>query len=242
MEGVVSQLRSQLGERVSGSTFTQGTEIMTVADLSRMEGRVDVGENDVVMVSLEDTARIQVDAYSDKRFVGVVTYIANTAKSRGLGTQEEITNFEVRIRLSNTEGINFRPGMSMTSDIETERRPNVLAIPIQSVTVRLPKEEKMKEEEPAEGEARLITGESKKKKEDDVQEVVFVVNEGKVKAMPVKRGIADDTFVEINTGLEETAEVVSGPFKAINRELEEGMKIKIDNKRVAKTGAVAEVK
>ncbi len=242
MDGVVSQLKSQLGERVSGSTFTQGTEIMTVADLSRMEGRVDVGENDVVMVSLDDTARIQVDAYSDKQFAGVVTYIANTAKSRGLGTQEEITNFEVRIRLSNAEGINFRPGMSMTADIETERKSNILAIPIQSVTVRLPKEEKMKEEEQAEGEARLITGESKKKKENDVQEVVFVVVEGKVKAMPVKRGIADDAHVEISTGLEESAEVVSGPFKAINRELEDGTKIKIDNKRVAKTGAVAEAK
>lgn len=242
MDGVVSQLKSQLGERVSGSTFTQGTEIMTVADLSRMEARVDVGENDVVMVSLDDTAHIQVDAYSDKQFVGAVTYIANTAKSRGLGTQEEITNFEVRIRLSNAEGINFRPGMSMTADIETERKSNILAIPIQSVTVRLPKEENKKEEEPAEGEARLITGESKKKKENDVQEVVFVVVEGKVKAMPVKRGIADDTFVEINTGLEENAEVVSGPFKAINRELEDGTKIKIDNKRVAKTGAVAEAK
>jgi HlyD family secretion protein len=242
MEGVVSQLKSQLGERVSGSTFTQGTEIMTVADLSRMEARVDVGENDVVLVSLGDTARIRVDAYPDRTFLGVVTYIANTAKSRGLGTQEEITNFEVRIRLTNHEGMNFRPGMSMTADIETERHANVLSIPIQSVTVRLPKEEQKKSDEPAEGEARLISGESKKKKDDEVQEVVFVVNDGKVKALPVKRGIADDTYVEIVSGLEEGAEVVSGPFKAINRELEDGTKVKIDNKRTVKTGAVAEAK
>lgn len=239
MDGVISQLKSQLGERVSGSTFTQGTEIMTVADLSRMEARVDVGENDVVLVSLGDTARIQVDAYPDRVFTGVVTYIANTAKSRGLGTQEEITNFEVRIRLLHEGEHNFRPGMSMTADIETERRANVLSVPIQSVTVRLPKEEQTKREEPAEGEAHLITGESKKKKENEVQEVVFVVNEGKVKAVPVKRGIADDSYVEIVSGLEEGMEVVSGPFKAINRDLEDGTKVKVENKRPTKTATAA---
>jgi HlyD family secretion protein len=233
MDGVVSQLNSQLGERVSGSTFTQGTEIMTVADLSRMEARVDVGENDVVHVSLADTARIEVDAYPDKKFIGIVTYIANTAKTRGLGTQEEITNFEVRIRLRESENVQFRPGMSMTSDIETETRPLVVAIPIQSVTVRQPKVEQQKPEEPAEGEARLITADAKKKKvEEEVQEVVFVVSDGKVKAVPVKRGIADDAYVEIMSGVEENAEVVSGPFKAINRELEDGTTVKVENKPV----------
>ncbi|HWP82101.1 MAG TPA: efflux RND transporter periplasmic adaptor subunit [Bacteroidota bacterium] len=231
MDGVVSQLRSQLGERVSGSTFTQGTEIMTVADLSRMEARVDVGENDVVHISLGDTARIEVDAYPDRKFVGIVTYIANTAKTRGLGTQEEITNFEVRIRMNELEKVQFRPGMSMTADIETETRRGVVAVPIQSVTVRQPKEEENKPEEPGEGEARLATADAKKKKaEEEVQEVVFVVVEGKVKAVPVKRGIADDSYVEITTGLDEGVEVVSGPFKAINRELEDGTKVKVENK------------
>ena len=105
MAGVVSQLISELGERVSGSTFTQGTEIMTIADLASMEARVDVGENDVVMVQKGDTARIEVDSYQDRKFVGIVTQIANTAKSTGAGTQDAVTNFEVRIRISTPEGI-----------------------------------------------------------------------------------------------------------------------------------------
>ncbi|MBN1397027.1 MAG: efflux RND transporter periplasmic adaptor subunit [Bacteroidetes bacterium] len=237
MTGVVSQLISELGERVSGSSFTQGTEIMTIADLSTMEARVDVGENDIVMVSRGDTARIEVDSYPDRKFVGVVSQIANTAKSTGLGTQDQVTNFEVRILISTPEGINFRPGMSMSADIETETKNNVLTVPIQSVTVRVPKKEKG--EEPKEGEAQLDN--SKKKKSDDkLEEVVFVVNDGKVKTVSVKRGISDDTYVEVQAEGIEGQEVVSGPFKAINRDLEVGSKVKIDNKSKYRTGASAD--
>jgi len=240
MDGVVSQLISELGERVSGSTFTQGTQIMTIADLSRMEARVDVGENDVVLVTVGDTAKVEVDSYPDRKFIGTVSQIANTAKSRGLGTQDEVTNFEVRIRIVTPPGVSFRPGMSMAADIETETHPNVLAVPIQSVTVRAPKEEK-KMEGPAEGEARLDVNKAKKKEEDKLEEVVFVVAEGKVHTVPVKRGLSDDAYVEIKGEKLDSAEVVSGPFKAINRDLEVGSAVKVENKTTKRTGASADV-
>jgi len=237
MTGVVSQLISELGERVSGSTFTQGTEIMTIADLSTMEARVDVGENDVVMVGKGDTARIQVDSYPDRVFIGTVSQIANTAKSTGLGTQDQVTNFEVRIRITTPEGVQFRPGMSMSADIETETHTNVLTVPIQSVTVRVPKKE-MKEE-PKEGEAQFGTG-KKKKDEDKLEEVVFVAKDGLAKTIPVKRGLSNDAYVEVKADGLEGQEVVSGPFKAINRDLEVDSKVKIDNKTERKTGASAD--
>jgi HlyD family secretion protein len=239
MDGIVSQLNCEVGERVSGSTFTQGTEIMTVADLSRMEARVDVGENDVVMVTVGDTAKIDVDSYPDRKFIGTVSQIANTAKSRGTGTQDEVTNFEVRILLKTPEGVHFRPGMSMAADVETETHANVLAVPIQSVTVRAPKEEK-KVEGPAEGEARLDVKQAKKKEEDKLEEVVFVVAEGKVKTLKVKRGLSDDAYVEVTGEKLEGAEVVSGPFKAINRDLENDSSVKVENKAARKTGASAD--
>jgi len=239
MGGVISQLNSEVGERVSGSTFTQGTEIMTVADLSRMEARVDVGENDVVLVAVGDTAKIEVDSYPDRKFIGTVSQIANTAKSRGLGTQDEVTNFEVRILIKTPEGVHFRPGMSMAADIETETRANVLAVPIQSVTVRAPKEE-VKVEAPAEGEAKLDVNKAKKKEEDKLEEVVFVVADGKVKTLTVKRGLSDDAYVEVTGEKLDSTEVVSGPFKAINRDLENGSSVKVENKAARKTGASVE--
>lgn len=245
MDGVVSQLKSELGERVSGSTFTQGTEIMTIADLSRMEARVDVGENDVVMVSVGDTARIEVDSYPDRKFAGAVTQIANTAKSRGLGTQDEVTNFEVRILVKTPADVRFRPGMSMTADIETETHNNVLAVPIQSVTVRMPKKEEVQQDQPKEGEAQLAVNsvKAKKKEEDKLEEVVFLVKDGTTVTATVKRGLSDDAYVEVTGQNLESAEVVSGPFKAINRELENNSKVKVDNKTAKRTGSsVAENK
>lgn len=225
MAGTISQLISELGERVSGSGFTQGTQIMTVADLSMMEARVDVGENDIVTISIGDTARITIDAYPDKKFTGVVYEIANTAKSKGLGTQEEVTNFEVKIRVLNKD-ISLRPGMSMTADIETETKKNIIAVPIQSVTTRAPKaagEKPKEEEQKKEGEpGGLATN-------DKPVECVFLVEDGKAKMVPVKRGINDEGYVEISEGLSEDAAVVSGSYKAINRELEDGTVVKVEN-------------
>jgi HlyD family secretion protein len=209
---------------------------MTIADLASMEARVEVGENDVVMVQKGDTARIEVDSYQDRKFVGVVTQIANTATSTGTGTQDQVTNFEVRIRVNTPEGVQFRPGMSVSADIETETHSNVLTVPIQSVTVRAPKKE-MKEE-PKEGEAQLVA--SKKKDEDKLEEVVFVVKDGVVKTLPVKRGISNDTYVEVKADGLEGKEVVSGPFKAINRDLEVDTKVKVDNKTAKRTGSSAD--
>ncbi|MCX6133470.1 MAG: efflux RND transporter periplasmic adaptor subunit [Ignavibacteriales bacterium] len=239
MDGIVSQLISELGERVSGSTFTQGTQIMTIADLSRMEARVDVGENDVVLVTVGDTAKVEVDSYPDRKFIGTVSQIANTAKSRGLGTQDEVTNFEVRIRIVTPPGVSFRPGMSMAADIETETHANVLAVPIQSVTVRMPKDDK-KVEGPKEGEAQLDVSKAKKKEEDKLEEVVFVVADGKAKTIVVKRGLSDDTYVEVKGENLEGTEVVSGPFKAINKDLETGSIVKVENKAAKRTGGSVE--
>jgi HlyD family secretion protein len=239
MDGVVSQLLLEVGVRVSGSQFTQGTEVMTVADLSRMEARVDVGENDVVLVSIGDTASVEVDAYAGRKIIGTVSRIANTAKTRGLGTQDEVVNFEVRILMHPPADVQLRPGMSMTADIFTETRPGVIAVPIQSVTVRQPKDMPAEKpaEEAAEGEAQFVKKEGKKKEEDKLQEVVFIVKDGKIASVQVERGISDDTYVEITGGLEKGVEVVTGPFRAINRDLQEGTAVKIDNKQARQTGS-----
>lgn len=241
MDGVVSQLLSEIGERVSGSTFTRGTEIMTVADLARMEARVDVGENDIILVTVGDTARIEIDAFPEQKFVGIVSQIANTAKSTGLGSQDQVTNFEVRILVNTPDAVHLRPGMSMTADIETETKINVLSVPIQSVTVRMPKEDKEKpEEEGEQGGAKFVSsGADKKKEEDKLDEVIFVVKDGQVSTVKVKRGLSDDSHVEVSGEGLDGAEVVAGPFKAINRDLEAGSKVKVDNKRTRRTGASA---
>ena len=229
MDGTISQLNSRLGERVLGTQQFQGTDVMTIADLSRMEGRVDVSETDVIRLHIGDTARIAVDALPDKKVNALVYEIANTAKSKGLGTQEEVTNFEVKMRII-TPGITLRPGMSMTSDIETETKQNVLAVPIQSVTTRAPKMDG--KEPPKDGQSgefvQASNGGKGKKDENKPKEVIFVVENNIVKAMPVKRGISNDSYVEITEGAKEEMQVVSGSYKAINRELEDGAKVKIE--------------
>jgi len=232
MKGTVSQLNSELGERVLGTQQFQGTDVMTIADLSRMEARVDVDENDVVLVSLGDTARIEVDAYRDKKFTGVLSEIAKTATTKGLGTQQEVTNFQVKIRILDKD-LELLPGMSVTVDIETETRENVLSVPIQSVTTRLPKSEEKDEEGLDEGDVRQgrTRSNSKNQKKNKPIEVVFVVEDERVKMKPVERGISDDTHVEILEGVEEGAEVVSGSYRAINRDLEEDSKVRIEKEK-----------
>ncbi len=140
MDGTVSQLNSEKGERVLGTQQFQGTDVMTIADLSRMEARVDVSENDVILVHVGDTARVAVDALPDRKVNAVVYEIANTATSKGLGTQEEVTNFTVKMRIVDKD-VPLRPGMSMTGDIETQTKQNILTVPIQCVTTRMPKME-----------------------------------------------------------------------------------------------------
>ncbi len=241
LAGTISKLNSQLGERVVGTATMAGTDVMTIADLDTMEARVDIGEVDVVLIQVGQIARLEVDAFRDRKFAGEVTEIANTAKSSGLGTQQEATKFEVRIRVREREI--FRPGMSVTAEVETRYRTNVLCVPIQSVTTRLPKEAHAKDAKDAKGEtksdAQAGNGNGDKsgsvgKKKDDLAkpiEVIFQRDGETVKQVPVKRGISDDSFVEILAGVTEGAEVISGGFKAINRELEDGKLVKVDNEK-----------
>ncbi len=227
MDGIVSQLNVKTGERVLGTGFTQGSNLMTVADLKKMEVVVEVDENDVVLISVGDTAKIDVDAYQDKKFVGVVYEIGNTAKPKGLGTQEEVVNFEVKIRIIDSN-VALKPGMSANADIQTETRANVVTVPIQSVTTRMPKQDLAKKDDSQSAESNEGASKSPKKNEKP-SEGVFIVQDGKAKFLKVKTGISDDTFIEINDGLKGDEEVVSGSYRAISRELQEDSKVRIDN-------------
>jgi HlyD family secretion protein len=232
MDGIVSQLNVKLGERVLGTGFTQGSNLMTIADLSKMVAVVDVDENDVVLISIGDTAKVKVDAFPGKVFKGVVYEIGNTAKSKGLGTQEEVVNFEIKIRILDSN-VDLKPGMSCNAEIMTDTRTNVLAVPIQSVTIRgqeaISKEEKKSEEDD------MVTVEKKKEDQDTkALEGVFIVENGKAKFVKVKTGISDDTYIEIIEGLKGGEEVVTGSYRAISRELKDGSKVRVENKKQTK--------
>ncbi|PKL83004.1 MAG: efflux RND transporter periplasmic adaptor subunit [Ignavibacteriae bacterium HGW-Ignavibacteriae-3] len=225
MNGTVSKRNIDLSERVLGSGFSPGTEMLTVADLSKMEATVNVDENDVVLITVGDTASVHVDAFADKTFKGIVTQIGNSAVTRGLGTQDEVVNFEVKILIVDA-GDKIRPGMSCDADIETEKKFNVLTVPIQSVTARVDKElpQDSKGEEQAETKV-------KKEKSNKPKEVVFINENNKAKMVEVKTGISDDTYIEILSGLNGEENVVNGPYRAISKELEDGSKISVQSKR-----------
>lgn len=236
--GTISKLNSQLGERVVGTAMMTGTEVMVVADLNEMEARVDIGEVDVVLIALNQKTRLEVEAFRDRKFTGVVTEIANSSRSLsaqgggggggGGGQSQEATRFEVKIRIKDKE--TFRPGMSVTAEIETRSRTNVLSVPIQSVTTRLPKTDGGKgsvTNAVAKASAtNAISGERKPGDAPKPIEVVFLTASDAVRSVPVKRGISDENYSEITEGLEEGQEVVSGGYKAISRDLEDGKKIK----------------
>ena len=229
MDGVVTKLNVELGERVFGAGFSMGTDIMTISDLSNIEAVVDVDENDVVLVSLGDTATIKVDAFKDKQFKGIVTEIGNSANTTGLGTQNEVVNFEVKIKLINPDNA-LRPGMSCTSDIQTETIQNVLSVPIQSVTTR---EGGPNKPETPEGEGQddfQQVKEVKKEKITKSNEVVFLIKNGKAKKVEVQTGLSDDNYIAIISGLEGGEDVVSGSYKAISRELNDGMQVRVEDK------------
>jgi HlyD family secretion protein len=246
LTGTVTKLNSQVGERVVGTAMMAGTEIMIVSDLNEMETRVDIGEIDVVLIEVGQSAKLEVDAFKDKKFKGTVTEIANSAKTSGQpGAQQnnqDATKFEVKIRFAEKDA--FRPGMSVTAEIETRSRTNVLTVPIQSVTTRLPKSTNSPtaktnsvastNSDAAATNSVNSTNEVKdaKKKSGEAAkpiEVVFVLENGKVKMVPVKRGISDDNYFEITEGLQEGQEVVTGSYKAISRELEDGKEVVVGN-------------
>ncbi len=227
MTGTITKLNVELGERVLGSGFSQGTDMMTVSDLGNIEASVDVDENDVVLVSIGDTAQIKVDAFGDRVFKGTVTEIGNSAISEGLGTQEQVVNFDVKIKLISPDN-QLRPGMSCNADIQTETKHNVFAVPIQSVTARnqseLPKEDESDGETTVKDEKKNGFGQKK------LQEIVFVVKDNKSRVINVETGISDDNFIEIKTGLDTGQQVVSGSYRAISRELAEGSNVRVEEK------------
>lgn len=242
IHGTVSKLQSQLGERVVGTAMMTGTEVMVVADLTEMEARVDIGEVDVVLIQQGQKTRLEVEAFRDRKFTGTVTEIANSSRnlntdSRNSGgggggggpQQQEATRFEVKIRIKDKE--TFRPGMSVTAEIETRSRTNVLSVPIQSVTTRLPKEKKNGQiagatNSSAASGTNNTTADRKSGDAPKPIEVVFLAAGDKVRSLPIKRGISDDNYSEIIEGLEEGQEVVSGGYKAISRDLEDDKKFK----------------
>jgi len=225
MHGIVSKLSVEKGERVVGTSQMAGTEMLRIADLNRMEVRVDVNENDIIKVSYGDTATIDVDAYSHtgREFKGVVTQIANTANDKA--SPDAVTEFEVRIRILNesyqdlieeSHRSPFRPGMTASVEIMTNRKDNILTVPLSAVTTRDPNQE---EEEDGNG---AQSANSNKQ----VMEVVFVNEEGVAKMTEVKTGISDFDNIEILAGVEEGMEVVSGPFLTVSKRLKDGDNIK----------------
>lgn len=232
IDGTVTRLQSQLGERVLGTSFNKGTEIMTISDLNLMEARVDIGEVDVVLIKPGQKARLEVDAFRDKKFTGVVTEIANSSKGSasalGASSSQEATKFEVRIRINENES--FRPGMSVSAEIESRYVTNALTVPYAAVTTRLPKTNSGTNSSPSvtkkpAGPAEGNPAELKSKDVPKQIEVVFTVTNDQVKMTPVKIGISDGNYWEVTEGLSEGQEFVSGSYKAVNKELEDGKKI-----------------
>ena len=239
LNGVVTVLNSKLGERVVATNQFAGTEVMRVADLNHMQAVVDVNENDVVHVKLGDQAKVSIDAYGDRKFNGTVEQIANTGKTTGTGTQEEVTNFEVKIRLDG-HNMRLRPGLSCTADIQTNMVKDVVAVPMQSVTIRtgdsnLSPEEieqkkkiadaKEKADNNAQVENERLAKQAEKEERETLKKVVFLKEGDKAKMVQVTTGIADDANIEIKNGVKPGDEVISGSYSAISRKLKDGAKV-----------------
>ena len=239
-EGIVTKILIEVGEMAVGGMF-QATTLMTIADLTKLEVEVDVNENDVVHIELGDTTEIEVDAFQDTMFYGVVSEIAHVAETSNFGTQEQVTNFKVKIRMLNVHP-QIRPGMSANTNIITDIRKDVLTIPIQSLTVRpegYDKELVKNDEEDEEDEEKKYRTEKEKK---EMIELVFVIQDepadgkeirGKkgpfAVGEPVKVGISSETHYEIISGLNEGDNVVTGSYKAISRDLKHNGSVKLDD-------------
>jgi HlyD family secretion protein len=239
MDGIVSKLSVKKGERVLGTAQMQGTEMLRIADLSKMEVRVNVNENDIVRVHLNDTTMIDVDAYANdgKQFKGVVTNIANTAKDKT--SADAITEFEVRILILSSSYADlvakgnrypFRPGMTASVEILTNRKINVLSVPLSAVTTRSPDSENKTEGEqngpPSNNNNQQNNSGQQKPVEKKKDKVVVFVNEGgKAKMIEVKTGISDYDNIEILSGLSDSSQVVTGPFLVVSKRLKDGERI-----------------
>lgn len=245
VDGTVSKLNVEKGERVVGVTGLQGTEILRLANLNEMEVSIEVNENDIIRVHKNDTALIEVDAYLDKKFKGIVTEIANSANTIGI-TADQVTNFVVKVRMLRESYLDlvteqnsapFRPGMSASVDIQTKRVNGVLSVPIMAVTTRHADSTKVSKGNNDEEDRDLkVTNEetekakSKEKITEKQKEYVFVVKEGKAEMIEVKTGIQDNDYIEIASGVTDGLEVITGPYGAVARSLRKGTKVKVVDK------------
>lgn len=232
MDGIISLMNVKKGERVAGNSFNVGTEMMRVADMRSIEVRVDVGENDIPKVKLGDTAVVEVDAYTNRKFKGLVYKIANPNTSLSTsGSSAEVTNYKVHIRLlpssyadllSTNKGFPFRPGMSASADIQTKTKQNVLSVALNAVTTRDKKSDKSPfdkndDKKPDQNEVKSTSS------DDDIEEVVFVLQkDNTVKKMKVKTGIQDINNIEILEGLQQGDEVITGPYSIVSKTLKSG--------------------
>ena len=242
IDGTVTVLNSKQGERLVATGQFAGTEVMRVADLSHMEARVDVNENDVVNVKVGDKAEVKIDAYGDRKFHGSVYQIANTGKTTGTGTQEEVTNFEVKIRIEDTD-VTLKPALSCTAEIHTNEMKDVVAVPMQAVTIRTgdsnlspeeieKKKQKITQRDKGDNNAEFVNERAEKAAQKEEREkifkVVFLKKGNKAQIMKVTTGISDDTYTEVKSGIQPGDEVISGSYSAISRKLKDGAKVTYD--------------
>ena len=241
MDGVISLLSVKKGERVAGNSFNVGTEMMRIADLNSIEAQVDVGENDIPKVKLGDTALVEVDAFNNRKFKGIVYKIANpvsNALTSSTSSSTQVTNYEVHIRLLpesykdlivKGQPFPFRPNMSASADIQTSTHKNVLAVPLNAVTTRDKNENKV----PASDEKKDDNSDKTESAsaDDDIVEVVFVVQkDGIVRKKPVKTDIQDINYIEIKDGIKAGDEIVTAPYDVVSKQLKDSTKVKVVSK------------
>lgn len=230
IDGVVTKLNVEKGEKVLGTMQFQGTELMIISDLSIMNAVVEVDENDVVLIDLGDTCEIEIDAFPNKTFKGQVIEIGHSAIVTSTGTQDQVTKFQVKVRLFDKD-IKLRPGMSCSVDIKTETKYNVLSIPLGAVTVRAIE----KESDVKDGKWGIEKEEIEKEvNEADIQSVVFAKKGNIAKQKNIKTGISDNGFIEVKSGLDDNEEIISGSYTAVSKLLKDSSKIKLQTVEINK--------
>jgi HlyD family secretion protein len=249
IDGVISLLSVKKGERVVGNSMMAGTEMMRVADMNKIEAIVDVGENDIPKVHLGDSANIEIDAYNNRKFKGIVTQIASSVASASTSTSStvssnDVTNYKVHIRLSPdsykdllnrniAKNLPFRPGMSASADIQTNTHPNVLSVPINAVTTRVKNSDNTYNQDHKDSRS---TDQNNDNSDDtknavaatDLDEVVFVLQkDNTVKKAKVKTDIQDINYIEITDGINDGDQIITGPYGTISKTLKDGTKVSV---------------
>lgn len=228
INGIVTKVDVEKGEKVVGTAQFQGTELLRVADLNIVNAMVDVDENDIVYVHKGDTADVEIDALEDMTFKGVVLEIGHSAEIGQLGTADQVVNFKVKIRLIDKDS-RLRPGMTCNVEIATDKKENVLSVPLTAVTVR--KENKDDKSKSSNERIKMKKENTKNAEQKHPPSIVFVIEGNKVKSQKVKTGISDEGYIEILEGLKEGQEIVSGNYMAVSKLLHDSSKIKIDSTR-----------